>query len=72
MREGNGVTIDFHSEVILSSNTIQGSAHNGISVLFGSSAWLYDNIFIGNVDESVFVDDSLTHPGQACGSADGG
>ena len=68
MREGNGVTIDFHSVVTLSENTIQGSAQNGISVLYGSSAWLHDNIISDSADGAVFVDNSVTHPGQACAS----
>lgn len=68
MREGNGVTIDFHSEAILSENTIQGSAQNGISVLYGSSAWLHDNIVRDSADDSVFVDSSETRLGQACAS----
>ena len=68
MREGNGVTIDFHSDVILSENTIQGSAQNGISVLYGSSAWLHDNIVSDSADDAVFVDSSETHPARACAS----
>ena len=71
MREGNGVTVDFHSEVILSENTIQGSAQNGISVLYGSSAWLHDNVVSDSADDSVFVNNSETHLGRACASPQG-
>ena len=36
IRNGNGVTVDYHSEAFLSGNTIEGSAQNDISILYGS------------------------------------
>ena len=43
IRQGNGIIIDYHSEATLSGNSIQGSAQHGISILFGSIAFLHEN-----------------------------
>ena len=62
IRQGNGIIVDYHSEAVLSSNTIFGSAQNGISVLYASTAWLYEN----NTEQPVFADESAVHAGQGC------
>ncbi len=70
IRQGNGITVDYHSEATLSSNIVQGSAQNGISILYGSTAYLHENNINDNVEQPVFVDESVTHPGQECMTSD--
>ncbi len=55
-RYGNGITIDFYSEVVLAHNLVRNSPQYGIGVLFGSLVELYRNDLIGNVALPVHVD----------------
>lgn len=66
IRNGNGITVDYHSEAFLSGNTIQGSALNGLSVLFGSFAHLHENQINDSVEQSVYVDASVVEEGHGC------
>ena len=69
-RRGNGIMVDFHSEAVLASNTVQGSARHGISVLYGSSAWLHENHISGSVAGDVFSDESVVRDGEGCVEGD--
>lgn len=62
MRQGNGIIVDYHSDAILSSNTIFGSEQNGISVLYASNAWVYEN----NLEQPLYADESVIHDGHGC------
>ena len=62
IRQGNGITVDFHSEAVVAGNTIAGSAQHGISVLYASKAWLHENA----VENEVFVDESAVYDGSGC------
>lgn len=66
IRQGNGITVDYHSEAVLAGNSIFGSAQNGISVLFGSYASLYENSINGSAEQSVFVSESEILEGSDC------
>ena len=66
IRQGNGIIIDYHSEATLSGNTIQGSAQHGVSILFGSTAFLHDNTIEDSDAQSVFVDKSQALDGSGC------
>ncbi len=66
IRQGNGIIIDYHSEATLSGNTIQGSAQHGISILFGSIAFLHENTIEDSEAQSVYVDDSEALAGSGC------
>ena len=66
IRQGNGITIDYHSEAILAGNTVLGSAQNGISILFGSTAFLHDNSIKDSEAQPVFVDESEAPEGSGC------
>ena len=68
IRQGNGITVDYHSEATLSGNTIMGSAQNGISILFGSIVFLHDNTIEDSEAQSVFVDESEALEGSGCSS----
>ena len=68
IRQGNGITVDYHSEATLSGNTIMGSAQNGISILFGSIAFLHDNTIEDSEAQPVFVDESEALEGSGCSS----
>jgi len=70
IRQGNGIIIDYHSEATLSGNTIQGSAQHGISILFGSTAFLHENTIEDSEAQSVFVDESQALEGSGCASDD--
>jgi len=70
IRQGNGIIIDYHSEATLSGNTIQGSAQHGISILFGSTAFLHENTIEDSEAQSVFVDESQALEGSGCASGD--
>ena len=70
IRYGNGITIDYHSEVTLANNAIVGSPQHGISVLYGSTVNLFENVVENSGIHSVFVDDSLANDGQDCSSLD--
>lgn len=66
IRQGNGIIIDYHSEATLAGNTIQGSAQHGISILFGSTAFLHENSIEDSQAQSVYVDDSEALEGSGC------
>ena len=66
IRQGNGIIIDYHSEATLSGNTIQGSAQHGVSILFGSTAFLHENTIEDSKAESVFMDDSVALEASGC------
>ncbi|MDE2750024.1 MAG: right-handed parallel beta-helix repeat-containing protein [Chloroflexota bacterium] len=66
IRQGNGIIVDYHSEATLSGNTIQSSAQHGISILFGSTAFLHENSIQGSEAQSVFVDGSEALDGSGC------
>ncbi|MDE2821651.1 MAG: right-handed parallel beta-helix repeat-containing protein [Chloroflexota bacterium] len=66
IRNGNGITVDYHSEAFLSGNTIAGSALNGLSVLYGSYAYLHGNQISDSMEQSVYVDDSVVEEGAGC------
>ena len=66
IRNGNGVTIDYHSEVFLSGNTIEGSAQNDISILYGSVAHLAENSVNDQAARSIYVDESVVQEGNGC------
>ncbi len=66
IRNGNGITVDYHSEAFLSGNTIAGSALNGLSVLYGSFAYLHENQISDSVEESVYVNESVLEEGLGC------
>lgn len=66
IRQGNGIIIDYHSEATLSGNTIQGSAQHGISLLFGSTAFLHENSIKDSQAQAVYVDDSEALAGSGC------
>lgn len=66
IRQGNGIIIDYHSEATLSGNTIQGSAQHGISILFGSIAFLHENSIEDSQAQSVYVDNSEALAGSGC------
>lgn len=68
IRNGTGITVDYHSEAFLSGNTITGSALNGLSVLFGSYAYLHENQISDSMEQSVFVDESVVEEGAGCES----
>ena len=74
-RYGNGITIDFYSEVVLAHNLVRNSPQYGIGVLFGSLVELYRNDLIGNVALPVHVDgaqafelDEHTLAAHGCGA----
>ena len=62
IRQGSGITVDFHSEAVLAGKTIAGSAQHGISVLYASKARLHDNAN----ENGVFVDQSAVYDGNGC------
>lgn len=66
IRNGNGITVDYHSEAFLSGNMIAGSALNGLSVLYGSFAYLHENQISDSMDQSVYVDESVVEEGSGC------
>jgi len=66
IRQGNGIIVDYHSEATLSGNTIQGSAQHGISILFGSTAFLHENTIEDSEAQSIFVDESEALEGSGC------
>ena len=66
IRNGNGITVDYHSEAFLSGNTIAGSALNGLSVLYGSIAFLHENQISDSMEQSVYVDESVVEEGAGC------
>ncbi len=66
IRNGTGITVDYHSEAFLSGNTIAGSALNGLSVLYGSYAYLHENQISDSMEQSVYVDDSVVEEGAGC------
>ena len=66
IRQGNGIIIDYHSEATLAGNTIQGSAQHGISILFGSTAFLHENTIEDSEAQSVFTDESQALDGSGC------
>ncbi len=66
IRNGNGITVDYHSEATLSGNTIAGSALNGLSVLYGSYAYLHENQISDSVEQSVYVNESVLEEGLGC------
>ena len=68
IRQGNGIIIDYHSEATLSGNSIQGSAQHGISILFGSTAFLHENTIEDSDGQSVFMDESEALEGSGCAS----
>lgn len=70
IRQGNGITVDYHSEAVLAGNSIFGSAQNGISVLFGSYASLYENSIDGSAAQPVFVNESEVLEASACAEPD--
>ena len=57
-------TIDYHSEVFLSGNTIEGSAQNDISILYGSVAHLADYSLNDQAARSIYVDESVVQEGK--------
>ena len=69
IRKGNGITVDYHSQATLSGNTIQGSAQHGISVLFGSYAYLHDNNIDDSAEQAVFTDGSEILDGAGCANS---
>ncbi|MDE2856764.1 MAG: right-handed parallel beta-helix repeat-containing protein [Chloroflexota bacterium] len=66
IRNGTGITVDYHSEAFLSGNTIAGSALNGLSVLYGSYAYLHENQISDSMEQSVYVDESVVEEGAGC------
>ena len=66
IRNGTGIAVDYHSEAFLSGNAIAGSALNGLSILFGSVAYLHENQIRDSMEQSVYVDDSVVEEGQGC------
>ncbi|MCY4071268.1 MAG: right-handed parallel beta-helix repeat-containing protein [Chloroflexi bacterium] len=66
IRNGTGITVDYHSEAFLSGNTIAGSELNGLSVLFGSFAYLHENQISDSMDQAVYVDASVVEEGTGC------
>lgn len=66
IRNGTGITVDYHSEAFLSGNTIAGSALNGLSVLYGSFAYLHENQISDSMDQAVYVDASVVEEGRGC------
>jgi parallel beta-helix repeat protein len=57
-RYGNGITIDFGSEVELYRNTVTGNANYGISIMEGSSVTLGDNDVDGNGGDALWRDNT--------------
>ena len=70
VRRGNGIMVDFHSQAALSGNMVQGSAQHGISVLYGSYAWLHENDISGSADQAVFADESALYEAAGCEAGD--
>ncbi len=66
IRYGNGITIDYHSEVTLANNAIFDSPQHGISVLYDSIIHAYENTVEKSGTEAVFVDESLHFNGTGC------
>ena len=66
IRNGNGVTVDYHSEAFLSGNTIEGSAQNDISILYGSVVHLAATTVGESKEQSIYVDESVVEEGKGC------
>ncbi len=66
IRQGNGITVDFHSEGVLAGNRIRGSAQYGISVLLSSYAYLHENSIDSSEAQSLFSDGSEIGAAQGC------
>lgn len=67
--QGNGITIDFYAEAMLSNNVITENASHGISVLIGSIARLGPNAIQNNVGspiQATHLSQLLAIPNLAC------
>lgn len=62
----NGITVDYHSEASLSGNRIEDSALHGLSVLYGSYAYLHENSISDNMQEAIYQDASVVEAGLGC------
>ncbi len=57
-RYGNGITIDYHSEVILQGNVVTDNANHDVSVITSSIVKSGDGELEGGSDESLMIDDT--------------
>jgi parallel beta-helix repeat protein len=57
-RYGNGITIDFYSEVILQGNDIAENSNYGISILASSFVQMADNAVNRNASDTLWLDET--------------